>query len=332
MKIISPVLLIALLLVLAPASHAEDSPQMRFGGQVVIDEDVTGDLIVFGGQITVNGDVDGNLMVFGGQVTVNGEVTGDLLAAGGDVTVSGDVDGNLQAYGGNVQVNGVVEGDADLGGGNIILGSDAEIQGSLTYGGPQTPNLFEGKVAGQIKQSSSKVKEPSFVEESLGPLRLIFGIFGFVGGIVYALVLGALILYLFPKFATQATEVVKASPIKSGLIGLLMLAAVPVLVVLSVLTLVGWKISVILVSSMAVMLLISTFPVKLVVGEFLYNKAFNRKSRRIVYYAFGVIAYALIYLIPLVGWLTKLLTVLIGYGGLWILLMRASRLGGKIKV
>ena len=50
-----------------------------FGGDLVVDGMVEGDLVAGAGMVTINGTVDGDLVVGSGRVFVNGEVTGDVV-------------------------------------------------------------------------------------------------------------------------------------------------------------------------------------------------------------------------------------------------------------
>jgi len=58
---------------------------------IVIDREVTGDVLVFGGDVKVLGKISGNLSVVKGSVDVdNGEVTGDVVVVGGTLFINNE--------------------------------------------------------------------------------------------------------------------------------------------------------------------------------------------------------------------------------------------------
>src|SRR3989339_140088 len=66
-------------------------PQIIVGEEIIIDEPVTGDLIIAGGQVEVRETVTGDLIIAGGQVELTGNVGEDLIVIGGEVDVNSTV-------------------------------------------------------------------------------------------------------------------------------------------------------------------------------------------------------------------------------------------------
>lgn len=110
-------------------------PHFYFGEEVVIDEDLMGDVYVAGGSVEVNGTIDGDLMVVGGTVTLNGNVIQDIRAGGGTILVNGVVGQNLTIGGGTVMFGpSVMVGNSIVAGaGEISL--NGEVLGKVLLGG-----------------------------------------------------------------------------------------------------------------------------------------------------------------------------------------------------
>ena len=89
----------------------------------------------FGGSVVVDtGEVEcGNLTTFGGTVVVNGEVQGDVVAFNSDIVIAGTVDGNIDVYGGSVtlQSDSHVHGDVHLYGARWVEGSNVHLDGTV---------------------------------------------------------------------------------------------------------------------------------------------------------------------------------------------------------
>ncbi|MFH1789153.1 MAG: hypothetical protein ABH834_07215, partial [Candidatus Altiarchaeota archaeon] len=105
-----------------------------------------------------------------------------------------------------------------------------------------------------------------------------------------------------------------------------------VTIIMLLITLVGFRVAAILGLLTFTGVLIATFPVKLVVGEAIYKRLTGKKSSLIMYYCTGVLAFALFYSIPVIGWLVKITAGLAGFGALWIQALHASTLKKRISL
>src|SRR4051794_21931294 len=103
-----PILLLALVAALLPASAS--AAEVRQGNNVLVaaGETINDDLYVFGGSLDVRGTVNGDVVFFGGTSTIGGVITGDLLVAGGTTTITGEVRGTVRPSGGTTNITGRV--------------------------------------------------------------------------------------------------------------------------------------------------------------------------------------------------------------------------------
>lgn len=236
-----------LLLAAVPGIAVAES---RAGGSVVIESgETTGDIEAFGGDVVVRGVVDGDLQAFAGNVRIQGEVTGDVETAAGNVivlgTVGGDVSagagnieiaetasigGNLEAGGGTVVINGQIGGNARVGAGQIAIGPTAQIGGTLEYDGDLTRS-DDAQVGGEI------IQNPEL--DTGGPVPQIPAVAFPVYFLLVNLVLGALLLLAFPRFAREMVDRTMERPGMTGLVGFGTLILVPIALVLVAITIVG---------------------------------------------------------------------------------------------
>ncbi|MCQ1536548.1 DUF342 domain-containing protein [Methanosarcina sp. KYL-1] len=318
-----------------------------FGGgdYLLIDEDIEGDLVLGGSQLTVNGnigddfigaggsvivngDVSGNIIAAGGSVRVNGNVGGDLVAAGGEIFLSEDstVEGDALIAGGDVTLNGVVNGDGSVSAGTLNTGNDFELKGDLELEAGNVPAGLEEQVGGNLSVIERPAGEGRYEGAYEG-----FGFFGFLVGLLASLALGLILIYLFPGFVAGLSETVRASALKAGLAGLAVLFFLPILSVILLVTVFGWSLSVLLFLLLALSLLISTVPVKLLAGEVIYTKLFKKEAGKMLYYFTGVLVFAVIYEIPFLGDLVRFGALLVGLGAIsiWLLGQTESRSSGQ---
>lgn len=170
-KKISVILLITLsLFIFSSIAFASDNE--IYGDRVSIfkdtevkaDTDLMGDVISIFGDVEVNGNVDGDIVTIFGSIDINGEVDGSTI------TIFGNVDISEEGYisEDKVQIigrNGVVSPDSQVGGGEVnILATKDFAFGNMITG-------FSGLV---------------FI---LFILFFIKGLFGFIGSIIFVLIL-----------------------------------------------------------------------------------------------------------------------------------------------
>ena len=81
-------------------------------------------------------------------------------------------------------------------------------------------------------------------------------------------------------------------------------------------TIFGWSLSVLIILLLALAVLIATIPVKLLAGELVYNKILKKETGEIAYYLVGAVIFAILYEIPIVGWLIGFIALIIGLGAI----------------
>jgi hypothetical protein len=211
--------------------------KFRTGDQIVVPqgETVEGDLYASGRTIRVEGIVDGDLLVTGGEVDVTGEVTGDLVAGSGNVEISGRVGGDARVGAGQVTVGGSVGEDLVVGAGQVTITSSGEVGEDFVFGTGRT--ILDGQVSGDVLGSTGTYerrgsvggtervnireppREPTLGDRLLGGLRRL----------VSVLIVGALLLWLAPRFIDGSAEVLRRRPLASFGVGALSLVGSVVL-------------------------------------------------------------------------------------------------------
>lgn len=283
------------------------------GSRLEINGNIGDDFIGAGGDLIVNGDVSGNIIAAGGSIKVNGNVGGDVVAVGGKIILSRDsvVKGDILLGGGEVTLDGTVNGNGEVSTGTLKTGNDFELKGNLALQADNYPSNLQEKVGGNLNITQLNAKEEQYESASKG-----FGIFSFILGLLAALALGLILIYLFPDFVGGLVELIKDSPLKTGLLGFLALIFLPILSIILLITIFGWSLSVLIFLLFALALLIATVPVKLLAGEIIYNKILNKNAGKMMYYLVGAVIFAILYEIPFLGGLIRFIALLIGLGAI----------------
>ncbi|MFC4436091.1 MULTISPECIES: bactofilin family protein [Natrialbaceae] len=317
------VLLVVVLLGTMPASVAAQSDE-RAGGTIVVEEGETVDEIeAFAGTVIISGTVTNDVSAFAGNVHIDGEVGGDVEAVSGNVEITGTVDGDVSGAGGNfavaegatiggsleagagaVEIDGTIAGDAAVGAETIRLGENAAIGGDLRYSGTLEGNT--DAVAGEITEDSRIGIEPT-----LQPFAgWLFAAYAFV----LNLLLGAILLGLFPRFSDGVARRVATDPVRSGLAGLGVLVGVPILLVAVAITIVGIPVTVVGALLFVLLVWIGVVYGRFAVAAWLlsYADVENRWLALVV----GLLGGAVLAQIPFVGGLLNFLILLLGLGAL----------------
>ena len=280
------------------------------GGTVVIRGTVTGDVSVAGGDVRIEdtGQVDGNLEGGAGSITIAGTVGGDVEVGAGSVTVAenGTVGGTFTAGAGTVVIDGTLEDDAEIGAETIQLGETASIGGDLRYDGDLEGNT--DAVAGDIEEDPS-------VGVDIGPTIQPFASWLFTAYVFAVnLVVGAILLALFPGFSERVADRVAAGPLRSGLVGLGVFVGVPVLLIALALTVVGIPLS--LIGALVFGLLVW---VGVIYGQFAvaaWALSLVGLGNRWLALVVGLLAGTLLSRVPIVGDALTLLVLLLGLGAI----------------
>ena len=279
------------------------------GGTVVVEGTVEGDATIVGGTVRIDGDVGGDLEATGGSVTIAGTVDGDVEGAAGSVelTESGTVGDDLRIGAGSVTIDGAVDGNAEVGADTIRLGEDAAIAGDLRYGGDLEGNT--DAVAGEIQHDSSLGVTGEF-----GPAIPFTPWLVSAYALAANLLLGAVLLGLFPRFSDRVADHVASAPARSGLVGLGVLVGVPILLVAVAITVIGIPLAFVGAFGFALLIWVGIVYGRFAVAAWLLSLigAENRWLALVV----GLVAGALLAEVPYVGGLVNFVVFLLGLGAL----------------
>ena len=305
------------------------------GGTVTVSKNVGADLFAAGGNVNINGSVGGDLRVAGGTVSVTGDVNEDLLAAGGNILLSGkkiggdlwvaggnivvdsDIAGGISIRGKEVLINGTVAGPVDVIAEKLTFGPQSRVSETIMYKGPSEAVVETGAVVSQINYEKI---ETSSATKSLVPIFTIAFLIKLIGMLLSAL----LLLKLFHKCVSDVSKNAYSSPWKSFGIGLAGIILTPVVIVLLFITIIGFYIAIGLIAAFVLALIAAARLASIFAGGLIMKWILKKEEITIGWREalIGIIALALIGLIPFIGWIIVAANFLIALGSL---VMNAKR-------
>lgn len=326
------------------------------GGTVVVNNFVTDDLIAGGGRITLNGAVGDDVRAAGGMLDINGRIEGDLaitggtiivqkksaiqgnaLIGGGTIVIDGTIRGAVKSTAGDLKINGFIEKEADcrsshlyingtingqatLAAPNISIGPDARFYQGVRYWSSAIRQDFGQSVKG------GKVYFDPLLEMSSGKWHYLgyATALGLIWYLTVSFIFILLIQYLFGNTMKKAANKAFDHTFRSMSYGALLLVALPVLIAVLMLTIVGIPIGFLLLIAYTLLLLFATINGSVIAAN-LIQQQYNGKwsvwqVSLIALCAF--VSLKLLATIPVFGWLIVIAIVCISYGGLLISLKK----------
>lgn len=288
-------------------------------GSIVVRGTVTGDISGVAGRIHVaeGGRVGGSISGAAGDVRIDGEVGGDVAAASGNVQVTetGTIGGDVSLGAGYVRINGRIGGDARVGAETIVLGPNADIGGEFRYDAAEFRQNPAATVAGGVIEDPNtrgdvgSVSLPTWVTTGYSLLA--------------NLLLGAILLALFPAFSARLAGRVSGEPAKTGGVGLLTLVGGPILVAVVAITIIGIPLAVLGAVAFGLAVWIGAVYGQYAVGAWALRRV-GRDDRWLALVA-GLVGFAILDLIPVVGGVFVIGALLLGVGALALELRNALR-------
>jgi hypothetical protein len=286
------------------------------GGRQAITGRIHGSLRVVAGEIHVAATIDRNTTIAAGNVELDSAaiIGRNAYILGGTIQVKGTVQEGLLAYGGAITLDGVVGRDVDVAGGTLRIGPHARIAGNLRYRVPA------GKV--HIDPAAHITGTVTALPVSnRGALWHVLWILGF-------LLVGTVVVALFPRFMGEAAEILPEHPGLSALVGIGWGILVPIAIVVAAITVIGLPLAFLSAAVYLVMVCIASVPFAIWLGRLLLGaRARGGLEGTLVNFLVGGFFLFVAGIIPVVGGWVSLIAGLLGLGTilLEVQALRATR-------
>lgn len=285
---------------------------------IIINDDIAGDLVAFGSKVEINGNVGGNLITAGQNVTIKGKVARDIFAAGQDISLAetSKVGGDVFLAGDNIKLDGEIGGYAKLAASSIafngIIGKDVRADlGDATVGdATQINGAVNYHAKNQIAAlTSDKIKGTvNFVPVSTRPvIQTNFGSWFF--GMMALLIFSFILIWLAPKYTNSLGEMTWLDFWLGIVWGLVTVLVLPILTIILLVSVVGIPIAVLAGFLLFVMFYLARLPFAMWLGKILLPKG-NIYLQLLI----GVLIVSVIFALPLIGTTIQTIAVISGAG------------------
>jgi len=292
---------------------------MLSGDQVSVDSPIDDDVFVSGGTVTINAPV-ASAVIAGGTIIINAPVSGDVFVAGGQILVNSDIEGKIVAAGGDIDLRGDAK-NAVIAGGNVNIHSTTVISRDAVIAGGNVSNA--GKIIGNLTvraenfQNTGSAGSVDFEKsEGLQGLQRVMNIFSILMTVGF-LIIGIILLKLFPAQFFIVEEEVRKAPVKNTLVGFVLIIASVIVIILLAVTIVGFPVALIMGMLFIIALMLSSLFVSFAVGRKIVDLfKFKFETGDLLIFVLGFIILSLLFRIPYAGGLIGIVAISLGFGAI----------------
>ncbi|MBP7819418.1 hypothetical protein KA036_01110 [Candidatus Gracilibacteria bacterium] len=270
--------------------------------------------------VEINNTVNGDAIVFAKQVKIGPEavINGQLFVVGGTLELAGTVNGDAYAFVDEFDFYGKINGEAKVSFERLTSLQAGTVAGTFNYSGA----LTEAQLTEKISANNFEIDTKNEMTPTAAGKHAKAG-FDFGSSLLFLivnLVLGLVFVLAVPNFLPNITNTLKAKPLPSLGIGLATIFGIPLASILIMISVVGIKISLLMLTKFIGFILVAKVLAGFSIGYFIFKtpKELTRME------AFGVLALGLtiielLSLIPVVGGLLKFVAyiLVIGAAQIW---------------
>lgn len=320
---------------------------IRAGSNVDVSGEVSGDNIAVGNTMTFSGRTGGDVLSAGNTIKVTGNTAGNVRAAGSTVILESvveknvtvfagsvlvekesEIKGNLYVFGGEAKINGKVDGNAYVYTGNLVFAGD--VRGDAVFEADKIDLREEGHIGGKLSYKTKAGQEVQNSQIATGGAVRTGNTedstsrkegYNWGGTIWKFFSLLLIVFILFKLFRRQMLQMF--GPVQPAEIwgkvatGLLSLIVNPVVIVISLITLIGIPFGILLTIMYIVIIILAKVIAPILVGKMINSRAkvYNPQEQSWwLDFILGFVAMELIGVIPYIGWALLALVFLFAFG------------------
>ncbi len=307
------------------------------GQTITISGTVNGDVICAGQTLTVSGTIDGSVRLAGQTVSITGTISKsatvgaqtltidtnavigrDLLGGSQTTTINGTISRDIVAGANSLTVNGKIDHNIKGAIESFTVGSAGYIGGDVEYTGSNDPVISSGgSIVGKVTRTAPETETKN---TSYAPMAFTAG--SFVYMLVMMLILGAVLIAMFPRIFREAATKTIEKPGKAFLFGLSASVIAPVLIIMLFVSVVGLPLAVLTILTMIMLGILSAPFVGYTVGRVILPES----KQDIWTIMAGISVLVVTFFIPIISYLTMFATYLFGTG---MVLIQSQKLLAK---
>lgn len=269
---------------------------------------ITDYAIMGGNTVSVSGTYKKDVIMGGNVINVSSDSSfgRDVIVGGSNVTISGTINRNLTVYGSIVTLtDATIKGDVVIKAETINVKDTTTIEGNLTYTTGDNVQISSDATINSISPIEAANKATNYS-------NMMSKMFGYVTCLVVFATLALLIPRAFNQTAREEFKFMKILSLSGN--GLLMLILIPLLAFILIALFIGIPLGIIVIGLYLLMLYLSNLFTGYYLGKNVWIKWIKKKDNILLQGLIGITIMFILYLIPIVGILTSIVSILVGLG------------------
>jgi cytoskeletal protein CcmA (bactofilin family) len=289
--------------------------------KINVNAPVNGSIKALARTVRISGKINGDIMVLGQNLIIEqgAVIYGDLLTAGQNLEIKGDVLGNLRFYGDKLMLNGQIDKNANVNINTVNIGDDALIKGDFVYSAKKSVELLPNVVKGKVVFNQKPVTKPMVQKKDLASLLFGWIALKFLLGFIGSLLIGILLIWLMQESILKLGDIVEKSFFKSYGAGLLFLVVGLIGSIILMLMIFSFKLGFICMLIWLIAVWLADIVASLILTHLVVRP--NKKTGKgihILWYALSLLVVMIIFEIPLLGLLAKVVAVPTALGAMFL--------------
>ncbi|HLD26132.1 MAG TPA: hypothetical protein VJC05_03770 [Candidatus Andersenbacteria bacterium] len=292
------------------------------GNTVSIQHGVAQDIFAAGNVVDIDAEVGQDVFAAGNQVRLTGAVGDDVMAAGATVTLSGQVAEDAYLAGSEIMVTAEVGGNLRAAGDRIVLASGTVVAGDLITWGNAEPIIENGvTIRGSRLHRSPEQHDVASVSQTIA---------AWVRGVVTWFFVALILLSLTRSALTEAIGTMLGNSGRSLMVGVIAALALLPLILLAILSIVGWPVALLALLGGAAHLIVAHALAAIAVGvwtgqRFIRSEESAPQDIRWPQVLLGATLLGILTWLPVIGWAVGLVVTLLAWGALLQTMWRRLR-------
>jgi cytoskeletal protein CcmA (bactofilin family) len=335
--------------IVLPSGAVYEGDYFAFGDSVEISGIVNGDVYVLANQVVIDGTVNGDVIVGAVSLEIAGKVAHNVRSVGGQVLVTGQIGNNFSTLAGNVQLlpSSTVARNLVITAGNVDLACQGAYDGVIVASNLRVSGMLKGflkayvgqlritskaNIVGNVEYRSSAaawidpaarmegtvIYHPSLVHglvQGTWLQRLLVGskVVTLLMNFFYTLVVGIILLKVFPKNLEAALHTLQDHPLKCFSYGVMLLVLLPLASLVMLMTILGVPFALTLIAANIIGFYTAKIYTIFWASQWLFHRI-KLRVRRFVVLVVGIVCYFILSEIPFFGLIFAFVAMLLGLG------------------
>lgn len=308
-------------------SNTINNDLYQIGEDITINQDINGNIYIMANSINIEKiSIIGNVFLIAEEVNIkNTYISGSAYIIAEDIVLNSQIQ-DIYLIGKNIElgnssyvsrsakimgeatsISGIIGTSCYINSNNIEISNDTQIEGILSYVSSKEAQIGKQAVISEITAKIKEVEQTKNIEKTKS-----FGVLDILGGIIKVLAIIGILYIIFKEKFKTTKKITAFDLLKTLIIGTCVTIFIPLISLISIITIIGAGIGLLIILIYVILLYISSVIASYVIATNIVKEYSFKKILGLTIIIY--IIYKAICIVPIIGLLIRTLMVLIGVG------------------